>query len=147
MRVRHQNKLVRSILAILLIFQVGAAYALPADFHLNLCVGYDGHFDISPDECSTVDQEADLANEENHHDDCLDVSLGCVALDDVHPRPVRACQSQTKGNRLVAPLSLSQQSIALTFKLHPSYGSQPNLSRGALPALPLVSLRSVVLLI
>jgi len=73
----------RPLLALLLLLQATTVYALPADIHLNLCFGSDGHLEISTDFCAetSLNEQFQLLNPdfsaEDHHDDCLDIVLDC----------------------------------------------------------------------
>jgi hypothetical protein len=84
---RYKVDIFLSMIAILLILQVSAAYALPAEVHLNLCIGLDGHVDISQNDCigasSHPAQRLDdvLLSADDHHDDCLDLTIGCATAD------------------------------------------------------------------
>jgi hypothetical protein len=82
--------LFRPLIIILLALQVSTIYALPADAHLNLCIGYDGHFEISADSCAIVPDHFSrtldpVLADEDHHGDCLDLTLGCSATKGLRP--------------------------------------------------------------
>jgi hypothetical protein len=70
-----------TLLTLLLILQMGTAFALPPGSHLELCFGPDGHFDISPDTCRNhlilPQQQAVSQSSGIHHGDCIDLAIGC----------------------------------------------------------------------
>lgn len=79
-------RILKSFLLILLSVQVIAAYGLPAGAHLKLCIGYDGHIDISIDGCATDSTQpnrpaAAETHTDSHHGDCLDIYMGCDSFD------------------------------------------------------------------
>jgi hypothetical protein len=73
----------RPLLALLLLLQATTVYALPADMHLNLCFGPDGHLKISTDFCAEtlLIQQSQPMNPafsaDDHHGECLDIVLNC----------------------------------------------------------------------
>lgn len=84
---RYKVDIFLSMLAILLILQASAAYALPTEVHFNLCIGLDGHVEISQNDClgdpSHTAQQVDVVSlyVDGHHSDCFDVSIGCTSSD------------------------------------------------------------------
>ena len=80
---RRLIKKIRPLLALLLLLQATNVYALPEDIHLNLCLGTDGHLEISYDFCAETllfQQPKSLGSvftSEDHHGDCLDIVANC----------------------------------------------------------------------
>lgn len=80
---RRVIKNFRPLLALLLLLQATAVYALPADIHLNLCFGPDGHIKISTDFCAEtflVQESLSMSpafSGDDHHGECLDIVLNC----------------------------------------------------------------------
>ena len=143
----------RIFLAVLLILQMSAASALPAGLHLNLCFGSDGHIDIAPDDCSShpvlSHQWANVdLNDDDHHDDCLDVAFGCVSLDRLVSSVEKIRVTQAKNSNDDSQPITGNYFHAFS---HPSIqpvsrsSSPPNF--GNLPPSHIVSLRTIVLLI
>ena len=79
----------RPLLALLLLVQATTVYALPADIHINFCIGTDGHFKISSDFCAEplLNKQSQTLNSgffvEDHHGDCLDIVLNCDAEEEL----------------------------------------------------------------
>lgn len=91
---RKMNKL----LAILLILQVVVAYSVPAGAHLNLCIGFDGHVDITLDDCVADlghpnPPQADASHDDDHHGDCMDIAMGCASINTVRVSIREVCTS------------------------------------------------------
>ena len=92
---RYKVDIFLSMLTILLILQASAAYALPTEVHFNLCIGLDGHVDISQNDCISdpghTAQRVDVVflYADDHHSDCLDVSIGCVSSDYLRPSTIQ----------------------------------------------------------
>jgi hypothetical protein len=63
----------------LVVFLV-ATYSLPADAHLNICLGDDGHFEVEAVACQPdqmYSQSKSLAFIDSHHKDCVDYEPYC----------------------------------------------------------------------
>lgn len=91
-------RILKSFLVVLLSLQVSFAYALPTGAHFKLCIGYDGHIDISLDDCDTgstqpIQPSVAAAHTDNHHGDCLDIDMGCVSFDKLRPTLAEVCIS------------------------------------------------------
>ena len=61
-------------------------FTLAPCVHLEICFGLDGHIDTTPGTCLTdstgqPQQHAWDKNEHSHHENCLDVVIGCTSLD------------------------------------------------------------------
>lgn len=148
------HTLSRLLLVLLLLVQVSAAYAMPAGAHLNLCIGFDGHIELSPDGCASTTKPVSRlpeiqANEDDHHDDCLDVAIGCVVLDEMRPPRTEVSLSAIKArNNNTAPALIDQDTAAMLRRMArtPSPFSF-RLTRTDLVSSHLVSLRTIVLLI
>lgn len=145
----------RPLVAILLIFQVSAVYALPSSLeHINLCFGSDGHFDISTDLCADNSlalplspwDTAVFSNED--HIECLDIEIGHNSSDVLLPPITKISQSKAKTK------SISSSPVTENFILSSSHlASQFSISNfslmnsGSLPPSHLVSIRTTVLLV
>lgn len=141
------------LIAILLILQVSAAYALPAGVHLNLCIGFDGHIDISIDGCagnpSQPPRQPDtILYGEDHHDNCLDVAIGCVSSDELRPLVAEVCSSKAKPKRNDSPPTTENYTLSFSHRIsQSSIRTSHYLNSRAFPPPHLVSLRTIVLLI
>lgn len=76
----HRGKILCSLFAILLVWNVIIAEGLPSGDRLVLCFGSDGHIDISFSACSiclpsTPKKDKRLSDKNEHHGDCIDVEL------------------------------------------------------------------------
>lgn len=69
-----------SMPGMLLIALMSAIFMFPPGVHLELCFGGDGHFDMAMDAClsdAVPQQHAAVERVRHHHDDCLDIVIGC----------------------------------------------------------------------
>ena len=144
----------RQLIAILLIFQVSAAYALPAGVHLNLCLGFDGHVDISQEYCVSdsiqAPQQLDrvLLYAEDHHADCLDVAMGCVSSVELRPPVSEVRSTIAKVSKNDSPLLAANYVFSFPRQIARSSIRSPlQMNDGISPPSHLDSLRSIILLI
>jgi len=108
---RRLIKKYRPLLGLLLLLQATTVYALPADIHLNLCLGSDGHLEISTDFCTDTqlfEQSQPLSStlsNDDHHGDCLDIIVNCDLEEELFSTSEEALLSITKviGNCLPLP--------------------------------------------
>lgn len=140
------------LIAILLILQVSAACALPAEVHLNLCIGFDGHIDISIDGCAGNPNQPPRQPDmilygENHHDECLDVAIGCASSNELCPLVAEVCSSKAKPQRNNSPPTSENYPLSFSHRISKSSIRTAHLNTGAFPPPHLVSLRTIVLLI
>lgn len=143
----------RTLIAFLLVLQVGTVQALPSDGHLNLCLGYDGHFEISADACHALSDLPSrpahpfLADDE-HHGECLDLPLGCSVSAGLLPSSANLQQlrrqSPDRNSSLTRAGYLSAPARQLFHLLHHT-PSTPADRR--FPPAHLTPLRTIVLLI
>jgi hypothetical protein len=143
----------RSLIVILLVLQVSAAYALPAGAHLKLCIGFNGHFDISLDECTAEpgrppQPPGTVPHDEDRHDECLDIAVGCVSLEALHPSIAEVCVSTVKTINLNLPRAIGNAALSDSHLIfHPSNHSVLHFERGADISSSLDCLRTILLLI
>ena len=92
----------RPLFALLLLLQATTVYALPADIHLNLCFGPDGHLEISTDFCADnqlTEQSPPLIaafSSEDHHGDCLDIISNCDSEEELFSPSEKALLTKTE---------------------------------------------------
>jgi len=119
-----------------------AIYTVPSGLHLEICFGFDGHIDATPDAC-VIDptghpqQHAGDAHEHNHHEDCLDIVIGCTSLDTlIHTAPkgglfktntIRNDPCTAAGCLIKVPSSQSGQSLKRSTFLHNVSVQSPSL--------------------
>jgi len=143
----------RPLIAILLVLQVSAVYALPAGVHLNLCIGNDGNIDLSPDVCASSPtqpqrQPDTILYGEDHHDDCLDVAIGCVLSDETCRPIAKTSSSKAKTNKNYSPPAAANYTLSFSPRIsQSSIRISPHLNGGAFPLSHLVFLRTIVFLI
>lgn len=141
------------LIAILLILQVSAAYALPAGVHLNLCIGFDGHIDILIGGCAgnpsqSPRQPDTILYGEDHHDECLDVAIGCASSDALRHSIAEGCSYKSKTKRNDSPPTSENYTFSFFHRIsQSSIRTSHYLNSGAFPPPHLVSLRTIVLLI
>jgi hypothetical protein len=147
-------KIFRPLVVILLILQVSTAYALPAGVHINLCFGFDGHFDISSDLCAATSlplplpQACTVLFNQDHHDECQNVVISHVSSEEPRPPNERNCSAKTmpQSNNWHSTTTNYFYSFSFRTLKSPIRTSSPPNSEAFLPS-PLDSLRTVVLLI
>lgn len=150
---RRLINIFRPLIAILLVLQVSAAYALPAGVHLNLCIGNDGQIDLSPDVCASSPTQPQRHPDtilcgEDHHDDCLDLAIGCVSSEETCPPITKANSSKAKTKRNVSAPAAANYALSFFHRIsQSSIRISPHLNGGAFPSSHLVSLSTIVLLI
>jgi len=139
------------LIALLLILLMSTAFASPPGSHLELCFGFDGHLDVSPDFCNThfnsqKQQDASLTAG-LHHVDCLDLAIGCGSYNQTGPPGGNARICKTKVQQ---ESSLPAEFPAGAFSRNlPQAQFQPSFHLNHQDPFPshLASLRTIVLLI
>lgn len=151
---KHWLSIFRQLIVILLIFQVSAAYALPTGVHLNLCLGFDGHVDLSQEYCdsdsSLAPQQLDLVllSAEDHHGDCLDVEIGCVSSGEFRAPTSEVRSSIAKVNKNESSLLAANSAFSFRHQgAQSSIRSHLHSNGRFFPPPHLDSLRSIILLI
>ncbi|KPK25706.1 MAG: hypothetical protein AMJ61_11190 [Desulfobacterales bacterium SG8_35_2] len=109
-------KKIRPLLALLLLLQATAVYALPADIHLNLCFGPDGHIKISTDFCAetlliqeSLPMSPDFSGDD-HHGDCLDIILNCNTEEELFSPSEKTLLAKTEIT-VVSPPAVAEEGI------------------------------------
>ena len=111
----------RPLLALLLLVQATTVYALPADIHINFCIGPDGHFKISSDFCAELllNKQSQTLNPgffvEDHHGDCLDIVLNCDAEEELFPPSEETLLAKTEIVANSPPLETSEPIYFLSY--------------------------------
>ena len=143
----------RILITLLLIFQVGAAYALPEGLHLNLCFGNDGHIEITPDVCGEdnlcqpLPRIEYLTTENTPHDGCIEFELGCISAGELRPSSSAATSLL---NKILEGKTHISGDVPPNTILAPFINAQKNLNSFEMASKPsqhLFSIRSTVLLI
>lgn len=153
---KRLKNIFRPLVAILLIFQVSAAYALPSSLeHINLCFGSDGHFDIKLNLCADNSLALPLSpldtsvfSNEDHIEECLDVEIAHDLSDVLLTTITKISQSKVKTKSISSsPVTenfiLSSSRLASQFSISNFY----LMNSGSLPPSHLVSIRTTVLLV
>ena len=149
----YWKDILRPLLTILLVMQVSLAFALPAGIHLNLCIGFNGHVEIGPDDCAGSLEQQRRAPEpvfdfDDHHDECVDVAIGCPSADKVVRSRDTASFAKEKGNHNNFSAVAGHFNSALSRDAAPFAIRRSFLPPGAtLTPSHLDSLRTIVLLI
>ena len=73
----------KKFLAVLLICTLGVATGLLSISHMNLCIGSDGHIDISSclESVNAPESNLNASKSKEHHDECLDIEITCEVFD------------------------------------------------------------------
>ncbi|MBW2368726.1 MAG: hypothetical protein JRH15_12660 [Deltaproteobacteria bacterium] len=140
-------------IAVLLILLISPTAALPQGVHLNLCIGFNGHTDISLDDCSIDSMQLCRWQDlilygESQQDNCLDIAFGCTASDKqvLYLRNVDSLKTKVQFYNFPEPMGSYLFSFPPEISQYPM-GTSPQLRYGALLASDLVSIRTIVLLI
>lgn len=136
----------------LIFLLLATVFALPPGVHLEICFGFDGRIDTTPDACiigSTGQPQKHVrdVNRHDHHENCLDVVIGCISLDTlVHTKGKDGlCKSKIKRD----DSSTSAGNAIDTFSRLPNKFSAhiASLHNIDIPSLSISSLKTVLLLI
>ncbi len=146
-------RIFKSLLVILLVFQVSTASAVPAGAHLKLCIGFDGHIDVSPDDCASNPSQAlrlpdPIQYGEDHHGDCVDVEIGCVSSEALRPSIAEVCLSKVEIRRNDSSSATGNYALSFTHRINQtSIHNASHLNSEVFPPSDIFFLRTVILLI
>ena len=96
------------------IIVMAATYALPSGLHLKLCIGEDGHWDISAVACASEQQTSvskhSHGNPTDHHGKCSDFTAACDGKEIC--RPISALYSRNPSPKIF-PITLAAKASGI----------------------------------
>ncbi len=141
------SRRIRKIWVVLAIILMFTAYGLPSSLHFKICIGEDGHFDITPLACASNQQtpvsKHSNTNPTDHHGKCTDFTTACDKKEICSLSSVLLSRNPSSKISQLTPLAKASGVLPLP-DIKPSIF--PSCSTKISFSLP-VCLRSVVLLI
>jgi len=143
----------RTLFALLLLMHATNVYALPAEIHLNFCLGPDGHLRISLDFCAEnllSQQFQPLSPDfsvEDHHGDCLDIVLNCDAGEELFSPTKETLLAKTEITVNSPPLKAEEPIYFLSYQVNQSSLLNSHLIKGIPSKAHLGLISTTVLLI
>ncbi len=104
-KTRVRNK----FFVVLAIILMVTAYAPPSGLHLKLCIGEDGHWDISAVACASEQQTPvsshSHSNPTDHHGKCTDFTTACDEKEICIPTSALSPRNQSSKNFSLTPVA------------------------------------------